>query len=322
MTTANPFAPAVKRALKARVAFAGPTGSGKTYTALTWATKLGKRIAFVDTERGSARLYADEFVFDVVEIEPPYHPDRIVDLLKAVERNGYDVCIIDSLSHMWEGEGGVLDIVEAAGARSGNTGNNFAGWKTGTPVLRHLIDTMLGLDAHLIVTMRSKMEYALQDGKNGRKEVVKLGMAPVMRNGVEYEFTAILDLDLDHKATVSKSRCKALADQVVQPGRAGEAAETFLSWLDGGEHTITKEQADGLVSAFDRILDEGARRKAKRAFVDAFGAPANIGESAYDDAVRAVGQLLDEAGVDAVDRAEAKAESEALFITDAEVVEG
>lgn len=317
MSTANPFAPAVKRALKARVAFAGPTGSGKTYTALTWATKLGKRIAFIDTERGSARLYADEFVFDVVEIEPPYHPDRIVELLRSVEANGYDVCVIDSMSHMWEGEGGVLDIVEAAGSRSGQSGNNFAGWKTGTPVLRHLIDTMLGLNAHLLVTMRSKMEYALQEGRNGKKEVVKLGMAPVMRNGVEYEFTAILDLDLDHKATVSKSRCKALADQIIQPGRAAEAADTFLAWLDGGEHTITKEQADGLVAQFDAILDESARRRAKRTFVDTYGAPAQIGESVYDDAVRAVVQLVGEALADLPDAAEAHAEQVAeLFVSD------
>lgn len=254
------FVKATKRTAKARVALAGPTGSGKTWTALIWATTLGKKIAFVDTERGSASLYSDHFTFDVLEMTPPYEPKRLVDALKAAEADGYDVIVADSLSHFWEGEGGTLDIADAAGSRA--QGNSFAGWKVATPELRHLVDTMLGLDAHLIVTMRSKMEYVLEEDSRGKKVPRKVGMAPVMRAGVEYEFTLVGDMDLEHRLTISKSRCDRLADLVIQPGRANEAAETFLNWLNEGEASASRNDVDAIrarISALDEKGKEALR---------------------------------------------------------------
>jgi len=235
MATTNPFQKATRQALKARVAFDGPSGAGKTWTALEWATVLadGAPIAVVDTEHGSSALYATDFAFDVLPFSPPYDPGALAAIVRQAEEHGYSVLIVDSLSHFWQGEGGTLDIVDAAAERA--KGNRFVGWKTGTPALRNLIDVILAADLHVIVTMRSKMEYVLDEGSDGRTRPRKVGMAPVMRDGIEYEFTVVGDLDLDHKIVVSKSRCSALADLVVQPGRAAEAATMFSDWLTEGE---------------------------------------------------------------------------------------
>lgn len=264
------FTKATKQQLKGRLALAGPTGSGKTWTALEWAAVLGKRVALIDTERGSAQLYSHRFDFDVLTMQPPFEPERLVAALNAAEAEGYDVVIVDSLSHFWEGEGGVLDIVDGAAQRA--HGNSFAGWKVGTPALRHLVDTLLGLDAHLVVTMRSKMEYILEMDSKGRQVPKKVGMAPVMRAGVEYEFTLIGDLDLEHRIVISKSRCDELADAVVAPGRAAEAAETFKRWLDSGEPMASRNDIDALKEAMDRFPDE-TRKAWKTVFVDRFGSP-------------------------------------------------
>lgn len=275
------FQKATKRAVKARVALDGPTGAGKTWTALTWATVLGKRIAVVDTERGSASLYSDRFDFDVLEMTPPYEPKRLVEALNAAEADGYDVVIVDSLSHFWEGEGGTLDIADAAGERA--KGNSFAGWKIATPELRHLVDVMLGLDAHLIVTMRSKMEWVLEEDARGKKVPRKIGLAPVMRQGIDYEFQLVGDLDYEHRLSISKSRSELLADQMYGPGRAQEGAETFARWLDAGEPVASRNDVDALAARMNRLPDD-VRSACKNGFVEHFGRPAGLLASKLADA--------------------------------------
>jgi hypothetical protein len=275
------FTKATKRAVKARVALDGPTGSGKTWTALTWAKVLGKRTALVDTERGSASLYSDHFDFDVLEMTPPYEPKRLIEALNAAEADGYDVVIVDSLSHFWEGEGGTLDIADAAGERA--KGNSFAGWKVATPELRHLVDVMLGLDAHLIVTMRSKMEWVLEEDARGKKVPRKIGLAPVMRQGIDYEFPLVGDLDYEHRLSISKSRSDLLADQMYGPGRAQEGAETFARWLDAGEPVASRNDTDALVARMNRLPDD-VRKACKDGFVEHFGRPAGLLASKLGDA--------------------------------------
>lgn len=269
------FVRATKKAVRARIAFDGPSGAGKTWTALEWARVLGEKIAVVDTERGSASLYSDKFEFDVLEIGPPFHPDRFVEALRSAEKAGYEVFVIDSLSHLWEGEGGVLDIADAAGARA--QGNSWAGWKAATPTLRHLIDVILASDLHVIVTMRSKTEWTQEeytDSKGNRKTRPKrLGMAPVMRAGMEYEFTVVGDLDLEHRMTISKSRCDALSDLVVQPGRAAEAAETFLNWTSSGAEVASRNDIDSLKASINKLEPVEVRKACKEAFVNEFGNP-------------------------------------------------
>lgn len=292
------FHAATKTQLKARVAMDGPSGAGKTWTALTWATVLATtpktdtepakigRIALIDTERGSASLYSDRFRFDTAQINPPYDPDRLIAALRAAESDGYDVVLIDSLSHFWEGEGGVLDIADAAGQRA--QGNSWAGWKTATPVLRHLVDQMLALNAHLIVTMRSKTDWAQEEytDRDGRKKTrpVRIGMAPVMRAGMEYEFTVVGDLDIEHRMSITKSRCDAVADLIVQPGRAAEAGEVFANWLRSGEPVAERNDTDALVARMNQITDPAARKECKLAFADLFGNPATLTVSKLADA--------------------------------------
>lgn len=289
--TTNPFQKATRAQAKARVAFEGPTGAGKTWTALEWATVLadgGGRIAVVDTERGSASLYSAHFDFDVVAMAPPYEPAKLAELLKTAEGHGYAAVVIDSLSHFWEGEGGTLDMVDAAASRSG--GNSFAGWKIGTPALRHLVDTMLGLDAHLIATMRSKMEYVLEENERGKKVPRKVGLAPVMRAGVEYEFTLVGDLDLEHRLTISKSRCDLLADEMIQPGRAAEAAQRFKAWLAEGEPLAARADIEALVSRLN-ALAEAVRPAAKSEFVTRFGMPDALRAAQLDAAAAFITEI-------------------------------
>lgn len=310
-STVNPFQPAVKSQIKARVALDGPTGSGKTWTALKWATVLAgpdgakrrddglARIALIDTERRSASLYAPHFTFDVVNFAPPYEVAQLLATLDAAEAAGYSVCVLDSWSHFWEGEGGVLDEVDAAAKRSGG-GNSFAGWKHGTPLQRHMVDVILGLDMHVIVTMRSKMEYVLTEyaDKSGktRTKPEKVGMAPVQRAGVEYEFQIVGDLDLEHRITVSKSRCDVLADRVIQPDRESEAAAEFLTWLDAGEPIADRPSIDALVEQMNAIFDETERATVKHLFVECFGMPNQLRAGQVDEARAWLAERIDGSG--------------------------
>ncbi len=282
----SPFQRATKNRIKARVALDGPTGSGKTLSSLIWAKELGSRVAVIDTERGRARLYSDRFEFDVAELSPPFSPLAFESALAEADGN-YDVVIIDSLSHAWEGAGGVLDIVDAAATRA--HGNSFAGWKEGTPALRSLIDRMLALDAHLLVTMRSKMEYILETDGRGKQVPRKVGMAPVMRAGVEYEFDVVADMDLEHRLIVSKSRCSALADQVYPAGKAAEGARTFLAWLNDGDAIASRSEVAELVAAMNALPAE-VRGQVKSDFVAAFGRPDTLPASKLAEAQLFVNQ--------------------------------
>lgn len=255
-----------------------------TWTALEWATVLadGGRVAVIDTENDSASYYADRFAFDVLPWDPPYDPRTLAEAIREAAAEGYAVVVIDSLSHYWEGEGGTLDIVDNAAQRS--HGNSFAGWKVGTPALRFLVDTVRHVPMHVIATMRSSMEYVLETDNKGKQSPRKVGMAPVMRKGVEYEFAVVGDLDLEHRLVISKSRCADLADQVAQPGRAHELAEVFAKWLASGEAPVTQAQADELAEIVSGIGDAAARVAAKQEFVAEFGKPDRLPAGRFDEA--------------------------------------
>ena len=224
------FQKAVKHESKLRLAIAGPSGSGKTYTALAIGTALGK-VALVDTESGSASKYADVFSFDVAEMHAPFHPRKYAEAIAAAATAGYDVVILDSLSHAWFATGGVLDIVDEAAKRS-RSGNTYMAWKEGTPAQNMLVEAIVTAQIHVIGTMRSKTEYALVTNERGKQEPRKMGMAPIQRDGFEYEFDVMLDMDIENTGVVTKSRCSALAGKVIQkPGR--EVADILRDWLSG-----------------------------------------------------------------------------------------
>jgi len=227
---ANGFRKAVKHEAKLRMALIGPAGSGKTYSALNIAQYLGNKVALVDTEHGSASKYADLFAFDCIE-PLTFHPQVYIDAIKSAEAGGYDVLILDSLSHAWMGKDGALELVDKAAKRT-QSGSTFAAWRDVTPLHHQLVDAMLACKLHLIVTMRSKTEYAVEKDEKGKTSVRKIGLAPVQRDGLEYEFDVTADLDIDNNLIVSKTRCPALKGAVIPtPGKA--LATTLKLWLSG-----------------------------------------------------------------------------------------
>lgn len=209
----------------------GPAGSGKTYTALTIAKELGPRVAVLDTERGSASKYADRFGFDVVELDS-YDPRRYVDVIEAADAAGYDVLIIDSLSHAWTGKGGALEMVDKVTARS-KSRNSYTAWREVTPLHNQLVDAILGCSCHVLTTLRTKTEYVLEDNGRGGKVPRKIGMAPVQRDGLDYEFDVVGDMDWGHTLVVTKSRIPELSDAVIkEPG--AKFAKTIARWVGVG----------------------------------------------------------------------------------------
>jgi AAA domain-containing protein len=230
------FKRAVKERSFLRLALTGTSGAGKTYTALLLATALAgdKPVAVVDTERGSASKYADMFSFDVLELDT-YHPDRYIEAIQAAVAAGYGVVVIDSLSHAWNSTGGALELHTQAVKRQKTT-NTYTAWADVTPIQNRLVDTITGSPIHVIATMRSKTEYIQDKSANGGTVIRKVGMAPIQRDGMEYEFDIFAELDQDHTMVVSKSRCSALAGAVIaQPGRG--VADTLSEWLRGDSAT-------------------------------------------------------------------------------------
>lgn len=213
------FKKATKLESRLRMALVGPTGSGKTFSALSIASGLGKRIAVIDTEHGSAAKYADRFgAYDTLELVS-CSPANYVEALELAGSEGYDVVIVDSLSHAWMGKDGALEQVDRAAKRS--QGNSFAAWRDVTPQHNQLVEACLRCPAHLIVTMRSKTEYVLEANAQGKMVPRKVGMAPIQRDGVEYEFDVVAELNTDHDLLVTKTRMPELDGVVTRnPGHA------------------------------------------------------------------------------------------------------
>lgn len=228
------FHPATKSRARARIALVGPSGSGKTYSALAIAAGLGRRVAVIDTERGSASKYAGlpgMPAFDVLELDT-FAPETYVAAIAAAGNAGYDVLVIDSLSHAWMGKDGALEQVDRAAKRS-QSGNSFAAWRDVTPKHNALVDAMLASTCHLIVTMRAKTEYVMETNSRGKQEPRKIGLAPIQRDGMEYEFDVVGDITLDHELIISKTRHPAFDGRVIKlPGR--DFGVAIGEWLSDG----------------------------------------------------------------------------------------
>ncbi len=254
------FKPATKKQSKLRLALTGPSGSGKTYSALAIAAGLGERIAVIDTEHGSASLYADAFRFDTCNLES-FSPEAYIEAIKGAEEAGYDVLIIDSLSHAWIGKDGALEQVDTASRKSGNKNSYFA-WRDVTPRHNALVEAILQSKSHVIATMRAKTEYALDKDDKGKVTPRKIGMAPVQRDGMEYEFSIAGELDLEHNFNVTKTRCSALAGQLIhKPGVP--LAQTLKAWLDSGAPAEVKAESGAIESPVPRERVRGTIRAAK-----------------------------------------------------------
>ena len=233
LPSAGLFRKAVKRDGKLRLAISGPAGSGKTFTLLAIAAAFGGPVAFVDTEHGSASKYADLFEFDVLELHS-YDPERLSDIIDEAVADQFRVLCIDSLSHFWMGKDGELEKVDRAARRMQNP-NSFAAWKQVTPVHNALIDKIIGARIHILASMRTKTEWVLdRDERTGKTIPRKVGLAPVMRDGIEYEFDVCGEMDQENTLQITKSRCSKLAGAVFpKPGR--ELTEILKCWLGGAD---------------------------------------------------------------------------------------
>lgn len=221
---------AQRKKSKLRLGIAAPSGAGKTYSALLLAFGIGGKVGVIDTEHGSADLYEDLGEYDIINIEAPYTVQKYRDALTAFEKAGYSVVIMDSLSHAWAGDGGLLDKQGKLADRPG--ANGYAAWRTITPEHNSLVESILTSPCHIIATMRSKQEYVLEVNDKGKQTPRKVGMAPVQREGMEYEFTVMLDIDMSHVASSSKDRTRLFDGQLFKITQ--EHGEALRDWLEKG----------------------------------------------------------------------------------------
>ena len=238
------FTKAEKKKAKLRLAIFGPSGAGKTYTALRIGKGMGGKIAVIDTENDSASLYADRFEFDTLNLQDK-SIDGVCAAFKAAAEAGYEVVIIDSMSHAWQE---LLDQVDAL-ASTKFRGNSHAAWSEGTPKQRQFVRAILETPFHLIGTMRSKTLWTEEeDTKTGKKKPVKLGLAPEQGKGIEFEFTMLMEMDVDHRATVTKDRTGKYQDKsIMKPGE--DLGKELLEWLNSGKATLSMDEAKQLHAA-------------------------------------------------------------------------
>jgi hypothetical protein len=231
------FQKATRKKSRLRCLVGGVSGSGKTTASLLIAQGLGGRTAVIDTERGSASLYSDLMEFDALELNPPYSPERYIEAINAAEGAGYEVLIIDSLTHVWDGSGGCVEINEQV-AQAKYRGNTWSAWSDTTPRYRALLDTILQSPMHIICTSRMKSETVQGEDKKVRK----IGMKTELRQGTEYEFTLVFEIEHEkHLAVVTKNRTNLFPQPFIVTRKTGEE---LRAWLESGAEIVREPPPD------------------------------------------------------------------------------
>ena len=261
------FVKATRKGNKLRMALLGPSGSGKTYSALAIASNMGNgnppRIAVVDTENRSASKYArsedypELFNFDVMTLDS-YSPENYIQAIHEAEKAGYDILIIDSLSHAWSGKEGILEFVNNV-QRKSKSQNSYVAWRDATPLHNKLVDAMINAKLHIIVTMRVKMEYSQEKDEHGKTVIRKVGLQPIQRDGMEYEFDIVGDIDLNNMLFISKTRCPELLDKSFVKAGA-ELAGIIMKWLEGVEEDTGPMVSEKPKTVRTRDLEDPSRR--------------------------------------------------------------
>ena len=224
------FRKAQRTNAKLRLALTGTAGSGKTYSAILIAKGLGGKIAMIDTENGSGDLYSDLCEYDIAQLKDNFHPKNYASLIYEAQDAGYDTIIIDSISPEWSGKGGILDIHSDL-TKSKYRGNGFNAWNEVTPLHNRFIQILLESSCHIIATMRCKTDY-VQQSDGGRTTIQKAGLAPIQRDGMDYEFGTVFDISPEHLAVVSKDRTQLFGDT---PFLIDEhTGEMLRDWLNAG----------------------------------------------------------------------------------------
>lgn len=223
---------ATRQQAKLRVGVSGPAGSGKTYSAIVLAKSIASdisKVAIIDTENGSADLYAHLGDFNVIRLSAPYTPERYIEAIAACEAGGMEVCIIDSVTHEWDGKGGLLESNELLG-QSKFKGNNWAAWSVTTPRHQKFIESITTSSMHMITTARSKTDTIQTEDK----KIKKVGLKEIQREGFEYELTLNFTLDRDgHYAIASKDRTGLFIDRdpfMITP----ETGKELKNWAESG----------------------------------------------------------------------------------------
>jgi hypothetical protein len=226
---------AERKKAKLRLGICGASGSGKTRSALEIALGMGGKIGMIDTESGRGELYAGseskydpslKLEYDIIRLDAPYSPERYIKAMKAFADAGYDILIIDSLSHAWSGEGGVLSIAEQGGGQFQN------GWKKATPAQNMLVHAIITSPMHVMCNLRVKTDWVVEKNDQGKSAPKKIGMAPVQRNDLEYEFTLFMDLNEEHIAHITKDNTEMFDQAYIKP--SPDMGRKLMEWLEKG----------------------------------------------------------------------------------------
>lgn len=237
---------ATKKKSKLRIAVSGPPGAGKTYSLIEIAGEMAEPrvdgkggVVVIDTERGSASLYADKFEFDVLEL-PSFEPQTYIAAIQHCEKLDYDVIVIDSISHGWSGTGGALEQKAKVDERPGS--NSYTSWSKITPIQNKFVEAMLNSKCHMLVSMRAKTAYILETNSQGKQAPRKVGLAPIQREGIEHEFTVYGEMSADHSMYISKSRFSDIDKQEIPYPFKGLARQ-LMNWLNDGVEAPIKPTA-------------------------------------------------------------------------------
>lgn len=253
------FTAATKELCRLRAAVFGPSGAGKTFTCLRIATGLGGKIAVIDSERRSARKYSDRFKFDVCDLD-----DRTVDgytrAIKAAAAAGYDVLVVDSLTHAWQE---LTSYIEKLSEQKKYGGNYWSAWREGTPMQRAFVDAILTYPGHVLVTMRASTEWQTGSDKDGKLKPVRVGLKPEQGKGIEYEFDLLLEIDSSHTAEVIKDRTGKYQDKFIKEPDEAFGRE-LAAWLSDGATPRWSPYTDKAVLAIAREACAIAARLGKQ----------------------------------------------------------
>jgi hypothetical protein len=217
---------ASRKKAKIKMGLQGPSGSGKTYSSLLLSYGLcndWSKIAVIDSENHSSELYSNLGAYNVLQITPPYTPEKYIEAIQVCEKADMEVIIIDSITHEWEY---IIEFHASLG------GNSFTNWhKIG---LRHkeFINAMLKSKVNIIATTRTKQDYVLNE-KNGRMVPEKVGLKSIQRDGLEYEFTLVFDINMKNMAKASKDRTNLFFNKP-ETQLSSETGRMIQQWCNEG----------------------------------------------------------------------------------------
>lgn len=205
------FTPAIRQNVPLLIGLMGGTGSGKTRTSMRIAAGIcgDKPFAVIDTESGRARHYADDFKFDHCELRAPFRPESYLEAILAADAAGYGAVVVDSMSHVWAGEGGILDWQEEELDRMAGTdwkkreGCKMAAWIKPKMSHKKMVQRLLQVRTHVILCFRAeqKIEMIREDGKTkivAKESLTGLhGWIPICEKNLPFELTASFLLTAD-----------------------------------------------------------------------------------------------------------------------------